>query len=110
MADVASLSPGNGWGALPSPISLLLGALTISPAIVNTITVTEQTFTLPGIPAAAFVGVTEDGAPTGNVSPVPARRSAANTVAIRWVNPTAGNLTPAVTTTYRFLIATATPS
>lgn len=101
MAGIETIqSPG---GAISRPVSVFQTASLLTPAQVNTITAPEQTFTIPGAPASSAVLVTEDGAPTANVPPVHARRSAANTVAITWVNPTAGNLTPAAGATYRLV-------
>lgn len=73
--------------------------LTLSPAIVATIVVAEQTFTCPGIPANAAVTVSPP-AINGAVSPCYARMSAANQVAIGWVNPTAGGVTPTAAQVY----------
>jgi len=71
--------------------------LTLSPAIVATIVCAEQTFTCLGIPAG-FVAVTKPTAQT--TMPCHARRSAANTVAISFVNPTAAGVTPTATENY----------
>lgn len=67
---------------------------TITPASVAAATVAEQTFTVPGLQLGDFVDVTPPGI-TAGVAPICARVSALNTIAISFVNPTAGALTPA---------------
>jgi hypothetical protein len=66
--------------------------VSLTPASVGAATSAEQTFTVSGLDVGDFVSVT--GA-TGNASAIAnARVSAANTLAIRFINPTAGALTP----------------
>lgn len=76
-------------------IFLLQAALT--PSIVNTITAPEQTFTLNGLLTTDFVYVMKPTAQAG-LGIAGARVSAANTLAITYVNPTAGNITPTAET------------
>jgi len=67
--------------------------LSLTPAIVATITAAEQTFTLSGAKVGDFVVVN----PPSHVAGVTiggCRVSAANTLAIQWVNPTAAGVTP----------------
>lgn len=72
-------------------VMLLQAALT--PAQVNTITAPEQTFTVNGLQVGDFVEVQKPTAQAG-LGIVGARVTAANTLGIQFVNPTAGNITP----------------
>lgn len=72
--------------------------LTLSPAIVATIVCAEQTFTCPGVPANAVVTVTKPTTQTCSV--IGGRRSAANQIAIAFVNPTAAGVTPTAAEVY----------
>lgn len=81
-------------------IFLLQSALT--PTIVNTVTAPEQTFTVNGLLATDLVVVMKPTAQAG-LGIAGARVSAANTLAITYVNPTAGNITPTAET-YTILV------
>lgn len=74
----------------------------LSPAIVATITVAEQTFTVNGVAVGDFVAVVKPTTQAG-LGVCSARVSAANTVAISFVNPTAGGITPTAAETYLIL-------
>jgi len=66
--------------------------VSITPASVAATTTAEQTFTVPGARVGDFVcamGATQNGIAIGQ-----ARVTAADTVGVRFVNPTAGALTP----------------
>lgn len=66
----------------------------LTPSAVSTITSPEQTFTVAGLKTTDTVFVT----PPSNVNGVAltgARVSAADTLALKFVNPTAGSVTPA---------------
>ena len=64
----------------------------LTPASVGAATSAEQTFTVSGLAVGDFVAVSGS---TGNASAIAgARVSAADTLAIRFINPTAGALTP----------------
>jgi hypothetical protein len=78
---------------------------TLTPASVGAATSAEQTFTVAGLVTTDIVIVEGN---TGNATGiVGARVSAANTLAIKFVNPTAGALTPGAGT-YRIIeLATA---
>jgi len=66
---------------------------TITPASVAAATVAEQTFTVTGLATTDKVMV--NPAATGNATGIAgARVSAANTLAVAFVNPTAGALVP----------------
>ena len=77
---------------------------TITPAAVATITTAEQTFTVTGVKLAWRATVIAC-APSlvAGVAIATARISADDTVAITFVNPTAGNVTP-VAGEYRFTV------
>ena len=67
--------------------------VSLTPASVAAATSAEQTFTVSGLAVGDFVSVNGS---TGNASAIAGVRvSAANTLAIRFINPTAGALTPA---------------
>ena len=79
------------------------GVVTVSltPASVSAATTAEQTFTVPGVRVGDYVdvtGVTQNGVGIGQ-----ARVTAADTVGIRFINATAGALTPTAGT-YSFLV------
>lgn len=73
-------------------------SLTIDVASVATITTAEQTFTLKGVKAGDYVAVSKPSSTTG-VAVGSARVSATDTIAIQFVNPTAGAVDP-VSETY----------
>lgn len=66
----------------------------ITPSSVATISAVEQTFTVTGVNVGDVIKVTPPSITSG-VAPVCARVTAADTVGITFVNPTAGSLTPA---------------
>lgn len=70
---------------------------TITPASVAAATVAEQTFTVTGLTTADKVFVNA-GAITNAVAIGNVRVSAANTLAVQFVNPTAGALVPTAVT------------
>jgi len=75
---------------------------TLTPVAVAAATCAEQTFTVPGLLTTDAVQVFWPGSATA-VGLVGARVSAANTLALTFVNPTAGSLTPTAGV-YRFLV------
>lgn len=81
--------PGSG-----TPITgMKIYAPTLTPASVATIVVAEQTFTVTGLTTADKV-IVNPPAIANATGIAGARVSAADTLAIRFVNPTAGALTP----------------
>lgn len=83
--------------------NVLAQQLVLSPAQVNTVTSVEQTFTCPGIPAvatAAAIVIVNAQATTAGIVVGNVRQSAVNQIGIQFGNPTAGNVTPAASTTY----------
>jgi len=69
-------------------------AVTWSPSQVATVTAPAQTVTVPGAKVGDVVIVTPPGQ-TAGVTIGSAYVSAANTVSVQFVNPTAGGVTPA---------------
>lgn len=76
--------------------------LTISPTIINAGLAPEQTFALSGVAVGDFVYAIKPTAQAG-LGIAGSRVSAANTVGITFVNPTAGNITPTASETYLIL-------
>ena len=71
--------------------------LTLDPASVNTITTAEQDFTCTGLKLGDFVAVSKGDHTTGLVIGS-SRVSAADTLSIQFVNPTAGGVNAASAT------------
>jgi hypothetical protein len=70
-------------------------APTLTSVGVNTITSAEQTYTVTGLAVGdVVVSVNRPNNTPVGVGIVNARVSAANTLALTWVNPTAGSVTP----------------
>jgi len=86
---------GNAYG------TYLIKA-TLTPAEVATITTAEQTFTVAGLKTGDFVSVNSPSLVAG-VALSNARVSAANTLALTFVNPTAAGVTPAAGS-YKILV------
>lgn len=74
-------------------------AVTLSPAAVAANTTAEQTFTVTGLQVGDFVNVIKPTTQAG-LGIVNARVSAANTLAIAFVNSTAGSITPTASESY----------
>jgi len=81
---------GNTYG------SYIISA-SLTPAATATVTAVEQTFTVNGLRVGDAVNVCPPSTTTG-VALVCARVSAANTLALTFMNPTAGSLTAAAGT------------
>jgi hypothetical protein len=73
---------------------ILTSVSNITPALVAANTTAEQTFTVTGLKTTDIVVVQDDIAGTAGLAIVGARVTAANTLGIRWMNNTAGGLTP----------------
>jgi hypothetical protein len=67
-------------------------SVTFDPASVATITTAEQTLTVTGVQVGDIVIAVNKPTNTAGVGIVNARVSAANTVALTFVNPTAGSV------------------
>lgn len=93
--QLASLSL-TGTSSTGSTVILAVGRIPMSltPVLVGAATCAEQNFTVPGLRIGDFVDVTPPGI-TAGVAPCCARVSAANTLTVTFVNPTAGALVPA---------------
>jgi hypothetical protein len=66
---------------------------TLTPTAVGANGVSEQTFTVTGLTTADKVFINPP-APANQAIPIACRVSAADTIAITFLNPTAGSLTP----------------
>ena len=81
-------------GILPGNASTVtLVAVSWTPSAVSTVTAPVQTVTVPGAKLGDAVIVTPPGQ-TAGVTIGSARVSAADTVSVQFVNPTAGSVTP----------------
>jgi hypothetical protein len=80
-----------------------LGSVTFSSAAVGAVTISEQSVTVTGLTVNDLVAVMAQTAPTANVGNLGTGRvTAANTLALRYINPTAGSLTPPGSSVYFF--------
>jgi hypothetical protein len=76
---------------------------TLSPSSVATITTAEQTFTVNGLLVGDIVQVVKPTAQAG-LAVTGARVSALNTLAITFVNPTAGPIVPTASEVYQIKV------
>lgn len=74
-------------------------SVTLSPGIVAANTTAEQTFTVSGLQTGDFVNVIKPSTQAG-LGIVNARVSAANTLAIAFINATSATITPTASETY----------
>lgn len=89
MTHLSTLAIGGGTEVT----KVAVYSQTITPASVGAATVAEQTFTVTGLTTADKVVV--NAAAISNATGISGVRvSAADTLAVRFVNPTAGALTP----------------
>lgn len=88
---------GQPWDAI-----LFLSA-SVTPASVAAASTAEQSVTVTGVQALDEVVMVSYPARTNSTAPTGARVSAANTVQVEYVNPTAGALTPP-SGTYQFIV------
>mgnify|MGYP001617671508 FL=1 len=70
-------------------------SVTLAPAVVATATTAEQAFTVAGVQTGDLVMLQENFAQVAGVQVVGARVTGVNTVAVSFMNPTAGGVTPA---------------
>ena len=82
--------------------AIFMATLVINPASVATITTAEQTFTFPGVRLDDVVIAVVKPTNTAGVGIVNVRVSAADTIAITFVNPTAGSV-DAASETYKLV-------
>lgn len=102
-SDGISIGPPHVATALAAVFAV---SASLTPASVTTVTTSEQTFNpaaFAGIQAGDYVVLVNAPARTNSVLIGSCRVSAAGTVAINYVNPTGGNLTPPAGT-YTFLV------
>ena len=101
----------------PKPDSLLVGTRgvgkpfdliyvktpTLTPVAVAATTITDQEFAVTGVAVGDYVVMVNYPEPTNNANPVMAQSTEINTIAVMYVNPTSGSLTPP-SGQYTFLI------
>jgi hypothetical protein len=80
--------------------SLGVASLTLSPAEVAANTTAEQTFTLPGLRAGDVIAGVSKPTTQAGLGIVGYRVSAANTVAITFINATGSPITPTASQVY----------
>lgn len=119
VTNVTGTNTGPNVSTVPDTIQLPTGNIwksgvfdiTLSPSAVNTITAPEQTFAATGIGLLTTDQVhVQCMAPLAGVGILNSRVSAADTLAIQFVNPTAGNLTPTASTIYRVTVIRKQPN
>lgn len=94
VGQIRVTGPTAATSAAATPINgIVIYAPSLTPVAVATIVVAEQTFTVTGLTTADKVIVIPPAIATA-VGLAGARVSAADTLAVRFVNPTAGSLTP----------------
>lgn len=107
VTNVSGSNPGPGSETLPDTIQMPTGniwknglfSVTLSPASVANATAAEQTFTMTGLLTTDYVYVNKPTAQAG-LGIVGARVSAADTLAITFMNATAATITPTATQVY----------
>jgi hypothetical protein len=76
-------------------------SVTLAPTVVPAVTTSEQAFTVQGVQLNDWVEVSPPAQPAG-ISLHSARVTGANTVAITFINATAGGVTPATAAYYMY--------
>lgn len=89
--------------AVDSPLKGSMLQVTLSPASVGIATVAEQNVTVAGLATTDLVFIGPYTCSTA-VGLCGARVSAADTLTLRFVNPTAGSVLPTASQTYTFLV------
>lgn len=119
VTNIDGSNPGPNSSVLPDTVQIPIGNLwkvgvfniTLSPASVATITAPEQTFAATGIGLLTTDQVhVQCMAPSAGVGIVNSRVSAADTLAIQFVNPTAGPIVPTASTIYRVTVLRPQPN
>ena len=119
VTNVDGSNPGPQSAVLPDTVQMPTGNIwkigvfniTLSPAIVNSVTAPEQTFAATGIGRLTTDQVqVQCMAPLAGVGVINARVSAADALTLQFCNPTAGGLTPTGSTVYRVTVFRAQPN
>lgn len=119
VTNVDGSNPGPNSATLPDTVQSPVGNvwkvgvfnITLSPAIVNTVTAPEQNFAATGIGLILGDQVhVQCMAPLAGVGVINARVSATDQLTLQFVNPTAGNLTPTASTQYRVTVLRVQPN
>jgi hypothetical protein len=77
---------------------------TLSPAAGNTITAAQQTFNVPGVEPEDILLAVNKPTDQAGLAIAMGRVTARDTVGIKFVNPTAGNITPTAAEVYTFTL------
>jgi len=103
-------APNVITAAIPNFEHLTMVSLALSPAACGAATATEQTFTVTGLSMGdslqardVILNVYKPTAQTG-LSIGSCRVSAANTISIQFINPTAGSITPTAAEIYTITV------
>lgn len=119
VTNIDGSNPGPNSSSLPDTIQTPTGNIwkigvfniTLSPVAVAAITAPEQSFAATGIGLLTTDQVqVQCMAPLAGVGIANARVSAADTLTIQFVNPTAGSLTPTASTQYRVTVFRVQPN
>jgi hypothetical protein len=117
--NVDGSNVGPNTTTLPDTVQLPIGniwktgvfALTLSPVAVAGATAPEQSFAATGIGLLTTdVVYVSCAAPLAGVGLINARVSAADTLTLQFVNPTAGSLTPTASTVYNVYVVRQQPN
>jgi hypothetical protein len=98
------VADGAGSGAFSTLGNVITFAVALTPASVGAATTVEQTFTVTGLLTTDKVLNVVKPTHQAGISIGNARVSAANTLAITFVNSTAGSLTPTGPDTYQLYV------
>lgn len=90
----------SGYSSAEAQGSVITRNLTISPAIVATITAAEQTFAVVGVLASDVEAFINKPTQQAGLGVCQGRVSSAGNIAITFVNPTAAGITPTAGETY----------
>ena len=113
VTNIDGSNPGPNSASIPDTVQYPVGNIwkvgvfdiVLSPAAVDTVTAVEQDFAATGIGLLITDQVSvECMAPKAGVGISNARVSAVDQLSIQFFNPTAGNITPTASTTYRVTV------
>lgn len=117
VTNVSGSNPGPNSVVLPDTVQMPVGniwkngqfTVTLSPASVANATSAEQTFTMTGLLTTDYVYVNKPTAQAG-LGIVGARVSAADTLAITFMNATAATITPTASEVYKVQVMRVQPN
>lgn len=117
VTNVDGSNPGPNSSTVPDTVQSPVGnvwkigsfSVTLSPTSVANATSAEQTFTMTGLLTTDFVYVDKPTAQAG-LGIVGARVSAADTLALTFMNATAATITPTASEAYKVFLARVQPN